>query len=74
MIKSKMKIPSELVLRKIVSPKYISSSISSKEQKLLDTIEQEGGGHGDIRFYKFLVGGHHIFAFIEAIDLSTGSE
>ena len=57
-----------------MSPKYISSSIPSKEQKLLDTIEQEGGGHGDIRFYKFLVGGHHIFAFIEAIDLSMGSE
>ena len=69
-----MKIPSELVLRKIVSPKYISSSIPSKEQELLDTIEQEGGGHCDIRFYKFLVGGHHIFAFIEAIDLSMGSE
>ena len=57
-----------------MSPKYISSSIPSKEQELLDTIEQEGGGHGDVGFYEFLVGGHHIFAFIEAIDLSTGSE
>lgn len=57
-----------------MSPKYISSSIPSKEQELLDTIEQEGGGHGDIGLNEFLVGGHHIFAFIEAIDLSMGSE